>query len=149
MRFVLLLVGVFFGLLLGGLIAVFLARLPRWRDRTPTVSRYLLGSAVAAAVVASVAGLPLLLQDRAGPVGIVSTVAPPLVLSLIALAVGIADRRFTAVALWLIALLALVYVVVYGLGLGFFYLPTAALLGAAALTRSIGVRPAATRSTQS
>jgi hypothetical protein len=141
MRFVLLLAGVLFGLLLGGLIAVFLARLPRWRDRTPTVSRYLLGSAVAAAVVASAVGLPLLLQDRAGPVGIVATVAPPMALSLTALAVGVADRRFTALVLWLVALLALAYVVVYGLGLGFFYLPTAALLVAAALARSVGVRP--------
>lgn len=140
MRFALLLAGVLLGLLLGGLVTVFLVRLPRWSDRTPTVSRYLLGAAVAAAVVASVAGLPLLLEDRTGPVGIVATVAPPVVLSLVALAVGIADRRFTAAVLWLIALLALAYVVVYGLGLGFFYLPTAALLVAAALARSIGVR---------
>lgn len=145
MRFALLLAGVLFGLLLG---TVLLVRLPRWSDRTPTVGRYLLGAAVAAAVVASVAGLPLLLQDRAGPVGIVATIVPPVVLSLIALAVGIADRRFTAVVLWLIALLALVYVVVYGLGLGFFYLPTAALLVAAAFAWTVGVRPA-TRSTES
>jgi hypothetical protein len=149
MRFVLLLAGVFLGLLLGGLATVLLVRVPRWSERTPTASRWLLGSAVAAAVVASMAGLPLLLQDRAGPVGVASTVAPPAVLSLVALAVGVADRRFTSLSLWLIALLALGYVVVYGLGLGFFYLPTAALLVAAALARSVGVRPSATRPTES
>jgi predicted membrane metal-binding protein len=63
------------------------------------------------------------------------------VLSLIALAVGIADRRFTTITLWLVAFLALAYVVVYGLGLGFFYLPTAGLLVGAAVVRTVKPRP--------
>lgn len=141
MRLVFLLAGVLFGILLASLIAIFLARLPTWRDRTPMISRYVLASAVASAILASAAGLPLLIEDRTGLTGITATVAPPVVLSLIALAVGIADRRFTTITLWLVAFLALAYVVVYGLGLGFFYLPTAGLLVGAAVVRTVKPRP--------
>jgi hypothetical protein len=141
MRFVFLLAGVFFGILLAGLLVALLARLPGWRARTPALSRYLLASAVASALIAGVVGLPLLIEDRAGPAGIAATVVPPVVLSLIALAAGIADRRFTPVVLWLVAFLGLAYVVVYGLGLGFFYLPTVVLLVVAAVVRTVRVRP--------
>lgn len=136
MRLVFLLAGVLFGTVLTYLVAVLLARLPAWRNRAPAAYRYLLAGSVASALLSSAVSLPLLIEDRAGPVGIVATVAPPLLLSLVALVAGLADWRGTTAVLWVVAVVSLAYMVVYGLGLGFFYLPTAGLIVGAAIVRS-------------
>lgn len=126
---------------MAGVVAHLLARLPAWRDRAPTAYRYLLAASVAGALLSSAVGLPLLVKDRAEWVGIAATIVPPLVLSLAALAVGLTGMPSSTVVLWVIAVLTLAYVVVYGLGLGCFYLPTALLLFGAAIVRSTVATP--------
>jgi len=100
------------------------------------MSRMLRLAAVAVAVGTSLAMLPLLIADQAGVVGIGVVVLPPVMLTLIAAAAPLLGRSAAeTVVTWIVTALMFIYVVVYGLGVGFFYIPAALVLLAVALTR--------------
>lgn len=99
-------------------------------------SRLLLLAAVVAAVATDLAVLPILYADDAGAVGIAATVVPPVVLTLLGAAGSLLGRSAVATGvIWTAVVLMFAFVVVYGLGLGFLYIPTAFLLLAGAIAR--------------
>lgn len=110
-----------------------------WRRPPRNAGRVLSLLAVASAVVVSVGALPLALDD-AGPSGAAVTVAPPVLITGVAAAVSWLSRAPGIVAAWLAAVLMIAYVLVFGLGLGLFYAPTALLALASAIVGS--ARPA-------
>lgn len=122
---------------LAALLAVVLALSPRWRQSTPRISRVLRLTAVALTVGISLAVLPMLIADQNGAAGIAVIVLPPVVVTLIAAAAPLLDHPVAAaVVTWIMTGLMFAYVIVYGLGVGFFYAPAALLLLVAALTRT-------------
>jgi len=132
-RVVLLIVGV----ALIAALAMVLALSPRWRRNSPRTSRVLRLVAVALAVGTGLALLPLLIADQTGTVGIAVVVLPPVVLTLIAAAAPqLAHSAAEAIVTWIVTVLMFAYVVVYGLGVGFYYTPAAIVLLVVALTRT-------------
>lgn len=131
MRLVLLL-----GVALVVALAVALALSRRWQRNASRSSRLLLYAAVVAAVATGLAVLPLLNADDAGAVGTAATVVPPVVLTLLGAAAPRLGRSAAAtVVIWTAVVLMFAFVIVYGLGLGFLYAPTAFLLLAGAIAR--------------
>jgi len=117
--------------------AVALAVSPRWRRSSAFIARLLRLTAVGAATVTGLAVLPLLIDDRAGATGIAIVLAPPAVLTLLGAAAPLLrPAAVEAAVTWTVTVLMFAYVIVYGLGVGMFYLPTALVLLGAAVTGS-------------
>lgn len=131
-------------LLVGGIavvaaVTVALAVSPRWRRSAPRTSRLLVLAAVVAAVGTDLAVLPMLIADRAGPTGIAVTLVPPVVLTLLGAAALLLRPAVAAtLVIWTATALMFAFVVVYGLGVGLLYTPTAVLLLAGAIARTTG-----------
>jgi hypothetical protein len=90
-------------------------------------------AALGSTVVIGLAAIPALVEDRGGLVGILATVAPPILITgLAALALRLLRGPARLVAAWVAAALMLAFVIVYGLGLGFYYWPSAMLVFATA-----------------
>jgi hypothetical protein len=110
------------------------------RGRGSDLGRVLAMLALLSAVVITAASLPLLLDatwpidvpkdERPGEV--VRIAVPPVVITLLAAAAAWLPRGARIGVTWFTVVLMLAYVVVFGPGLGYAYLPTAALLVAAA-----------------
>jgi hypothetical protein len=124
--------------------AVALALSPKWRRSSASMSRLLRLTAVGAAIVTGLAVLPLLIDDQAGAAGIAIVIAPPAVLTLLGAVAPLLRPPAAEVAVtWTVTVLMFAYVIVYGLGVGMFYLPTAlVLLGAAVIGSRTAGQPA-------
>jgi hypothetical protein len=124
-------------LALATVLATMLALSARWRRNTPRIGRALRLAAVAVTIGTNLAVLPLLISDQAGTVGIAIVTLPPMVLTLAAAAAPLLGRSAAeAIVTWIVSALMFVYVIVYGLGVGLFYLPAALLVLVTALTRT-------------
>jgi hypothetical protein len=94
-------------------------------------------TAVAVAVGTGLALLPLLIADQTGTVGIALIVLPPVVLTLIAAAAPLPGHSTAeTIVTWIVTALMFTYVIVYGLGVGLFYIPAALMLLVVAITRT-------------
>lgn len=126
------------GIVLAAAIVVVLAAMlglsPRWRRSAPRIGQMLRLTALGVAILTSLAVLPLLIADRTGAVGIALVAGPPVLLALIAAAAPLLGRTAEAIVTWVITVLLFAYVIVYGLGVGLFYLPVALLMFGVALT---------------
>jgi hypothetical protein len=112
---------------------------PLWRRSAPRTSQALLLAAVLVAVATDLAVLPVLNADEVGAAGTAATLIPPVVLTLVGAAALLLGRSVAAVVvIWTVAALMLAFVVVYGLGVGLLYAPTALLLLAGAIARTAG-----------
>jgi len=120
-------------------LATALALSARWRRNTPRIGRVLRLAAVVVTIGTNLAVLPLLIRDQAGTVGIAIVALPPIVLALAAAAAPLLGHTVAeAIVTWIATSLMFAYAIVYGLGLGLYYMPVALLLLIAALT---GTRP--------
>ncbi|MFD0970075.1 hypothetical protein [Plantactinospora endophytica] len=106
-----------------------------WRRPLRNGTLTLLLAALTAAVAVSIATLPLLLDDG-GASGAAVAIVPPVTITGIAAAVAWRWQTAGLVVTWLATMLMGLYVLVFSLGLGLFYVPAALLLFAAALTGS-------------
>jgi hypothetical protein len=91
--------------------------------------------ALVSAVVVGIAAWPVLIDDD-GVAGALLSSVPPLVITLAAVA---ANRLHRAVAIgvaWIAAVLMLAFVVVFSLGVGYAYAPTALMMLASAIVQS-------------
>src|SRR5690606_23061043 len=116
-------------------VAITVLAVVRSARRGGGVARALLSITVAASIATGLAALPLLIDDGGGAVGIAVVVGPPLAITALA-APGERLQAAGPAIVWFSVLLMLAYLVIFGLGLGLLYLPTALLLIAAAIAVS-------------
>jgi hypothetical protein len=95
--------------------------------------RMLALAALGSTLVIGLSAIPTLIEDRGGIVGILATVVPPIVIAGMAvLLLQVLTGTARAVSAWVAAALMVVFILVYGLGLGFYYWPSAMLMVATA-----------------
>jgi hypothetical protein len=112
---------------------VSVAALRRTRAGSERPIRMLAFAALGSTLVIGLAAIPTLVDDRGGLIGILATVVPPIVIAGVAvLLMQSLTGTARAVSAWVTAALMLVFIIVYGLGLGFYYWPSAMLMFATA-----------------
>lgn len=126
-------------------LAAVLALSPKWRQSAPRTGRPLRLAAAGVAIGTSLAVLPLLISDRTGTVGIALIPGPPVLLTLAAAAAPLLGHLAEAIVTWAMTVLLFAYIIVYGLGVGLFYLPAGLLMLAVALTRTRTTRRCVSR----
>ena len=116
-----------------GALLVTAAALRKTRAGSERPIRLLSLAALGSTLVIGLASVPELVDDRNGLVGVAATVVPPIVIAGVAvLTLHVLTGQARVVAAWVAAALMVIFIIVYGLGLGFYYWPSAMLLFATA-----------------
>jgi hypothetical protein len=116
-----------------GALLVTAAALRKTRAGSERPIRLLALAALGSTLVIGLAAVPELVEDRNSLVGVAATVVPPIVIAGVAvLTLQVLTGQARLVAAWVAAALMVIFILVYGLGLGFYYWPSAMLLFATA-----------------